>query len=123
MPTPMFDNLLVGGPSGDFIRTVTKSGVKTQVVSLDIGAGTSESLVSGSLPTQLYAWNPNTLSTVALTVDAGGNLKTVGGGGGGGAVTVADGADVAEGSTADAAYVSGSGTVVAVLKGIFGKLS
>lgn len=45
-----------------------------------------------------------------------------GGGGGGGAATIANGADVAEGNTADAAYVSGSGTVVAILKGVFAKL-
>jgi hypothetical protein len=37
-------------------------------------------------------------------------------------VSVADGADVAEGSVADAAYTSGSGTVVSILKGIFGRL-
>lgn len=40
-----------------------------------------------------------------------------GGGGGGGACTIADGADVAEGSTADAAWSGvGSGTVVSILK-------
>lgn len=33
-------------------------------------------------------------------------------------VTVADGADVAQGSTSDAAWVSGSGTVIALLKKI-----
>lgn len=43
-------------------------------------------------------------------------------GGGGGAVTIADGADVAQGAVADAAYVSGSGTVVAILKAIFARL-
>lgn len=48
---------------------------------------------------------------------------TGGGGGGGGAVTIADGADVTQGSEADAAYTTGSGTVVSVLKGIFGKFS
>lgn len=48
---------------------------------------------------------------------------TGGGGGGGGAVTVANGADVTQGATADAAYTSGSGTVVSVLKGIFGKIT
>lgn len=41
---------------------------------------------------------------------------------GGGAATVADGADVAQGAIADAAYTSGSGTVVALLKGIFARL-
>lgn len=42
-------------------------------------------------------------------------------GGGGGPVTIADGADVTQGAIADAAYTSGSGTVVSVLKGLFGK--
>lgn len=37
--------------------------------------------------------------------------------------SVANGKDVALGAIADAAYVSGSGTVVSILKGIFGKLS
>jgi hypothetical protein len=46
-----------------------------------------------------------------------------GGGGGGGAVTIADGADVALGSRADAAWVAGAGTVVAILKTIAGKLA
>ncbi len=41
-----------------------------------------------------------------------------GGGGGSGPVTVADGADVAEGSTGDAAWVSGAGTVISLLKKI-----
>lgn len=44
-----------------------------------------------------------------------------GGGGGGGAVTIANGADVTQGAIADAAYSSGSGTIVSILKGIFGK--
>ena len=41
-----------------------------------------------------------------------------GGGGGGGAVTIADGADVAEGSTTDVAWVAGAGTVISLLKKI-----
>jgi len=45
-----------------------------------------------------------------------------GGGGSGGAVTIADGANVAQGTTTDAAYASGAGTVVAILKGIFARL-
>lgn len=44
-------------------------------------------------------------------------------GGGGGAVTVADGADVAQGAVADVAYTTGSGTLVALLKGLFGKFT
>jgi hypothetical protein len=45
------------------------------------------------------------------------NVVAGGGGGGGGAMTVADGADVAEGATTDAAWAgSGAGSVVALLK-------
>ena len=51
-----------------------------------------------------------------------------GGGSGGGAVTAAsgafvDGSIVAQGSTTDAAYTSGSGTMIALLKGVFGKVA
>jgi hypothetical protein len=47
-------------------------------------------------------------------------VRVVSGGGlpGGGPVTVADGADVAEGTTTDAAWVSGAGTVISLLKKI-----
>jgi hypothetical protein len=55
-----------------------------------------------------YIWDVPTLSWV----------KSTGGGGGGGAVTVADGADVAQGTTTDAAWVSGAGTVIGLLKTI-----
>jgi hypothetical protein len=56
-----------------------------------------------------YVWDVATLSWVR---------GTAGGGGGGGAVTVADGADVAQGSTGDAAWVAGAGTVISLLKKI-----
>ncbi len=54
------------------------------------------------------------------TVDINGNLCTSAtfSGGGGGPATIADGADVAEGSTGDTAWVSGSGTVISILKNI-----
>lgn len=55
--------------------------------------------------------------------DNAGQVKTTGSGGGGGAVTVADGADVTQGAVADAAYASGSGTVVAILKGIYASVT
>lgn len=43
-----------------------------------------------------------------------------GGGGGGGAITVANGADTAEGSTTDTAYAgSGAASVISLLKGIY----
>lgn len=50
------------------------------------------------------------------------NVNVTGGGAGGGAATVADGADVAEGAKADTAWTSGSGSVVAILKGIYTQL-
>lgn len=59
--------------------------------------------------------------------DINGQVKTTGGGGGGGgggAVTIADGADVAEGATADAAVASGAaGTVSAKLRLVTTQLS
>lgn len=69
------------------------------------------------------------VSEPVYLVDSAGNkitnanpLPVTGGGGAGGAVTIADGADVALGTTTDAAYTTGAGTVVAILKGIFGRL-
>jgi hypothetical protein len=56
-----------------------------------------------------YIWDVPTLSWVK---------STGGGSGGGGAVTIADGADVAQGTTTDAAWVSGAGTVISLLKKI-----
>src|SRR5882757_1265943 len=48
-------------------------------------------------------------------------------GGGGGAVTIADGADVAEGTTTDIAYTDATGvaagTLIKIVKGLFVKLS
>ena len=41
-----------------------------------------------------------------------------GAGGGGGPATIADGADVAQGTTSDAAWTSGNGTVISLLKKI-----
>lgn len=55
-----------------------------------------------------------------VPVSAANPLPTTGGAGGGGAVTVADGADVAQGAIADAAYTGvGSTTVIGALKGIY----
>ena len=56
-----------------------------------------------------YVWDTNTLQWIK---------DTGGGTGGGGAVTVADGADVAQGSVSDVAWVSGDGTVISLLKKI-----
>lgn len=57
-----------------------------------------------------YVWDVPTLAWVVETQP--------GGSGGGGAVTIANGADVAQGNTADVAWVSGAGTVIALLKKI-----
>lgn len=66
-----------------------------------------------------YVWDTGTLSWVVMTQPSGG-----GGGGGGGAVTVADGADVALGSTADAAVTSNTtGTISGKLRGLVAILS
>jgi hypothetical protein len=77
-----------------------------------------------------------TVSGIAGVLDVA--VVSGGGGGGGGAITaasgaiaagalaagsLADGANVAQGYTTDAAYASGSGTVVSILKGVFAKLS
>lgn len=58
-----------------------------------------------------YYWDVATLEWVKGTQPAAG---------GGGAVTIADGADVAQGAVADAAWVAGDGTVIAILKAIAG---
>jgi hypothetical protein len=47
-------------------------------------------------------------------------IAAAAGGGGGGAVTIADGSDIATGARADAAWVSGSGSVISILKSIKG---
>ncbi len=53
-----------------------------------------------------------------LTVDLNGTLCTNASGGGGSAATIADCADVAEGCTADPAWISGAGTVIGLLKAL-----
>lgn len=71
----------------------------------------------------VYNTSPPTLITTNVgfvQCDSTGKLIVSGGGGGGGAVTIADGADVAQGAKNDAAYSgSGDSTVVAALKGMY----
>ena len=65
------------------------------------------------------AQNPS-LALVPLKVDSSGSLITVSESGGD-AVTIADGADVTQGAKADAAWASGAGSVVALLKALAAK--
>lgn len=76
-----------------------------------------DSTYSEAQSSYLWAWDTTDLVWKKLTVDhATGNLNVLSsGGGGGGAVTIADGADVAQGATTD---TSTSSTVVGVLKAI-----
>lgn len=63
----------------------------------------------GSGAALAYVWDVATLSWVK---------ETQPGGGVGSAVSIADGSDVAEGTTTDPAWVSGAGTVIGILKTI-----
>jgi hypothetical protein len=70
--------------------------------------------VEGIAKSANYVWDTGSLSWVVMTQPSGG-----GGGGGGGAVTVANGADVALGSTTDTAVTSdAAGTVSGKLRGL-----
>lgn len=59
---------------------------------------------------------------LAVRLTDGAGFYIAGGGAGGGAVTVADGADVALGAQADIAWVSGSGSLIAISKAEVAKL-
>src|ERR1700761_7420802 len=75
----------------------------------------------GPTPLALFAQDPSGVS-IPVQVDAEGNLITTASGSGD-AVSIADGADVTQGAKADAAWVSGAGSVVALLKAIAGLLA
>lgn len=72
------------------------------------------------VPTLIGVSTVDGITPVPAEVDpATGQLQVSGtGGGGGGAVTIADGADVTQGTTTDTVYTSGSGTVISLLKKI-----
>jgi len=74
---------------------------------------------SKAVPVALMDDDGNYLGSAANPLQIAGG----GGGGGGGAVTIADGADVAEGATTAAAYTdttgAAAGTVVGLLKGLY----
>ena len=89
----------------------------TDNVYIRVGAGQELDTGSGTGLT--------TTGTLGLRVDVltGPTNATGGGGGGGGAATIADGADVAEGSTISPAYTdttgAAAGTIVGILKGLY----
>jgi hypothetical protein len=89
----------------------TDSGILLPTLGHDEGDGTW----SRAVASHMRFWNGSQWVRWDGTV-------TGGTGGSGGAVTVADGADIAEGSTSDVAWVSGNGSLIAISKAEFGKL-
>ncbi len=107
----------------------------TTAVSCTLGIGSATASASQNI-VQPASWLALTVgsNTFGACIDVTGSASNVvvltggsglptgagggSGGGGGGAVTVADGADVALGAKADAAWASGSGSVIALLKNI-----
>lgn len=110
-----------------FGRTADQENVPVKVLadgSLDVNVAVSGSAtaISDGVDDTVKATvvesvaNPGTFGLVALASD-GADIS--GGGGGGGAVTIADGADVTQGATTDAAVTGdNSGTVNAHLRGL-----
>lgn len=76
------------------------------------------------VPNYILPFKDTTGKDAQVTLDSGGNLPVVISSGGGGAVTVADGADVAQGATADSAVTAGSaGTISGKLRTISADIS
>jgi hypothetical protein len=111
-------------PSADPVAILTNTGASSlffkfgsssvTAATTDIFLAAGQSVAVG-VNSQAYiaAITPSSVSTLQITTGAGSPVITApagsgGGGGGGGAVTVADGADVAQGSTSDAAATAGS---------------
>ncbi len=86
------------------------------------GSGGTSSTFGAAVPATGTAvgFQDNSGNMALGLLDASGNLKVnvAAGGAGGGAVTVADGADVAEGATTDAAVLDAAGTVNSHARGI-----
>jgi hypothetical protein len=68
----MADNTQLNGVSvgnGDQIRTEDKNGIKTQVVTLDLGGSGAESLINGAMPiTQSNGYTTGTLTAAAQAI-------------------------------------------------------
>jgi hypothetical protein len=87
---------------------------------LTVGGTVAVSGVTGNVDVTPTTPAANDYLPVRLTDGAA--FYTAGAGGGGGAVTVADGANVAQGTTTDAAWTTGAGTVVGLLKAVVGAI-
>lgn len=89
-----------------------------KIIARDVADITGGTLVSHAIPVLMHD-NGSGVSYSEVVYTGGG------GGGGGGAVTVADGADTAQGTTTDAAATSdgAAGTVLAFLKRISARLT
>lgn len=116
--------------------TVTNVGTKTAYLTTSSGAGAATTNATPVYAGQTLGFGTQSgvdhlnaicggADSTTLNVQGGSGLFAgatqagAGGGGGGGAVTVADGADVAEGATTDAAVVGDvSGTLSAKLRGL-----
>jgi hypothetical protein len=81
----------------------------------------SDGTYSRVIRSRLEVWDPIGLTWIKAAADADGTLHVTGGtgNGGGGAATVADGADVAQGATTDAAVITDTtGTLSGKLRGL-----
>jgi hypothetical protein len=101
----MADNTIINqnSTSGDTIRDIDRSGVKTQVVAIDIGGINGEILVDSLHPV------PITDTTVNTSVQS--------------VLTKTTSIDTVQGAKADTVWISGDGTVISVLKNVATKLA
>ena len=121
--TPTTFTTLAGGVLPD--GAVGFVGTLSAAVLEGLGGNPDGSVTSGRTPavgspvipvSSLLSWGRVPVNLLPTPASSGS-------GGGGGAVTIADGASVTLGAQADAAWSSGSGSVVAILKGVYGKLN
>jgi hypothetical protein len=129
--TPTNVNASVALPSGAVV-VASNTGTTPVSCSLTVGAGTATATQNIIQAASWFAFTVGA-NTFMNCIDQTGSVSNLvvlssgaglptgagggsGGGGGGGAVTVADGADVTQGAKADTAWISGSGSIVALEK-------
>ncbi len=109
------------GTAEVFLNWGTASNTAATTSGWSLPGGAAIELNTGKAPLYLAAITSSSTSTLRVVQGNGGTALAGGGatgGGSGAAVSIADCADVAEGCKADSAWVSGSGTVIAILKNI-----